>query len=76
MPELVRLYIRQCLAGLALGIIFSIQPWTDLPQLPDILTGGNFIVSCRVPLRCGDSTLFKRFNFQPASRASSRTARR
>lgn len=24
MPELVRLYIRQCLAGLALGIIFSI----------------------------------------------------
>ena len=23
MPELVRLYIRQCLAGLALGIFFS-----------------------------------------------------
>jgi tetrahydromethanopterin S-methyltransferase subunit F len=23
MPELVRLYIRQCLAGLALGIVFS-----------------------------------------------------
>ena len=24
MPELVRLYIRQCLAGLALGIVFSV----------------------------------------------------
>lgn len=24
MPDLVRLYIRQCLAGLALGIVFSV----------------------------------------------------
>lgn len=24
MPDLVRLYVRQCLAGLALGIVFSV----------------------------------------------------